>query len=950
MNYKQTLNLPNTTFSMRANSKSLEPALQKLWEDEKIYQQNLKLRKLTGKKFVLHDGPPYLSSSLIHIGTALNKILKDIIVKYKTLSGHYSPLIFGYDCHGLPIEHEVMKKIKAGNSRDCSLLEIRKRCKDFALSNLEGQQNNFKRLGILGDWDNPYLTLKTDYEASEIRVFKEFVKKKYIYKGFKPIYWCAHCETALAEAEVEYSDHHSYSIYVKFQLNPLNPPLQKGEMARGIQKGEIGELLENLDIEGSPVYFVIWTTTPWTLPANLAIALNPGFDYVFIKTKEHGILVLAEKLLENFIKDTHLEGYEILTKINAKKLEKLVCKHPFYDRDSIVILGDFVTSEDGTGCVHIAPGHGTEDYEVGQKYGLEILSPLDNKGVFTEEAGQYSGLYYESANKTIVDDLSKSNSLLNLNYIDHAYPHCWRCHKPVIYRATSQWFAAISPIRQSSLDAIAKVNWYPTGSIDRISNMVKSRSDWCLSRQRVWGVPIPAFYCTICNTPLLNEQTVEAVADLFEKEGSDSWWVKSPEEILPENTKCEKCDSTQFKKESDIIDVWFDSGISHTAVAAKNPELGLPVDLYLEGSDQHRGWFQSSLLTSMAAHDIAPYKTVITHGFTVDGNGRKMSKSLGNVIEPQQVIDQYGADVLRLWVASVDYQDDIRVSTEILKQLSEIYRKIRNTARFLISNLYDFNVQDCVSYNELPELEKYALYRLGQIVKQITDSFENYTFYKFYQIIQNYCVVDLSNFYLDIVKDTLYIYPTGSYERLATQTVLWEILYTLTRLIAPVLSHLAEDIWQNLPGGVKNNEIISVFLTDYPLVKGEGELEGEVFQNKWENITAARDLVNKALEIARNEKLIGAPLEAKILIKIKNEEWKKWAIQELPLQKIFIVSDVQIVDILDEPNTLEDKDIEIVVKNADGIKCERCWNYSDTVGKNETHPVLCERCVTIITM
>lgn len=927
INYKNTLNLPNTTFSMRANSKILEPQIQKFWNDEKIYEQNLKLRKITGKKFVLHDGPPYLSSSLIHIGTALNKILKDIIVKYKTLSGHYSPLIFGYDCHGLPIEHEVMKSIS--REQAClfpSTIEIRKRCKNFALSNLSGQQNNFKRLGILGDWDNPYLTLANEYEAAEIRVFKEFVKKDYIYKGFKPIYWCAHCETALAEAEVEYNDHHSHSIYVKFPL-----------------KSEI----PLWDIEGLPVYFVIWTTTPWTLPANLAIALNPNFDYVFLKTQNHGVLVIAEKLLDFFIKDAHIEEeYEILLKINAKELENLVCKHPFYDRDSLVILGDFVTSDAGTGCVHIAPGHGTDDYEAGQKYNLSILSPLDNKGVFTQEALQYAGLYYESANKNIVQDLSKLNLLLSLNYIDHSYPHCWRCHKPVIYRATSQWFAAISPIRQTALDAIAKVNWYPAGSIDRISNMVQSRSDWCLSRQRVWGVPIPAFYCENCNTQLLNENTVEAVANLFEKQGSDSWWALNPDEILPKETRCEKCEGTKFRKESDIIDVWFDSGISHTAVVAQNPELGLPVDLYLEGSDQHRGWFQSSLLTSIAAHGMAPYKTVVTHGFTVDGHGRKMSKSLGNMIEPQQVIDQYGADILRLWVASVDYQDDIRVSMEILKQLAEIYKKIRNTARFLLGNLYDFNEENAIPYSKLPELEKYALYRLQEIVKQVTESFDDYSFYKFYQLIQNYCVVDLSNFYLDIVKDTLYIYPTGSYERLATQTALWDILYTLTRLMAPVLSHLAEDIWQNLPQGVKKDKPVSVFLSDYSSVKEE--YQDLTLIKKWETITTARALVNKSLEIARNAKLIGAPLEAKVFIKIKNKEWEKWAIHELPLHKIFIVSQVEVIHELAD-KTYENEDMKILIHPADGEKCERCWNYSVTVSENETHPALCERCVNIIT-
>ena len=925
--YKDSLNLPKTEFSMRANSKVLEPQIQKFWNDSKIYEENLKLRKQGGKTFVLHDGPPYLSSQFIHIGTALNKILKDIIVKYKTLSGHYSPLVFGYDCHGLPIEHEVMKKVKA-KKENIGKLEIRKRCKEFALANLEGQQNNFKRLGILGDWDRPYLTLNKHYEATEMRVFKDFVKKDLIHKGFKPIYWCAHCETALAEAEVEYADHKAHSIFVKF-------PLQS----------DISEIVP--EVKGEQVNFVIWTTTPWTLPANLAIALNPAFDYLFLDTP-HGKIVIGEKLLEAFTKAVDLQEYKILAKINAKKLENLVCKHPFYERESRVILADFVTAEDGTGCVHIAPGHGTEDYEAGKKYGLQILSPVNSKGVFTEEAGQYAGLYYEEGNKVILEDLTKAGSVIKVSTIDHSYPHCWRCHKPVIYRATAQWFASIEPIRKSCMEEISKVKWFPAGGMDRIGNMVQSRSDWCLSRQRSWGLPIPAFYCESCNEPLLNEESIEAVAVLMDKDGSDIWWEKEVEDILPAGTKCARCQGTKFRKDTDILDVWFDSGISHTAVVKNMSGLELPVDMYLEGSDQHRGWFQSSLLTSVVSNGHAPYKEVVTHGFTVDGNGKKMSKSIGNTIDPQSVIDQYGADILRLWVASVDYQDDIRVSMEIMKQLSEIYKKIRNTSRFLLGNLYDFDEKHAIAYSDLPDLEKYALHKLQQFIAQLRESFEKYEFYKFYQIIQNYCVVDLSNFYLDIIKDTLYIYPTGSYERLATQTVLWEILHTLTRVIAPVLSHLSEDIWQHLPQGTKEGKQSSVFLSDYPVVKNE--YINSALNEKWENIILIRDSMNKALELARSNKIIGAPLQAKVSVKLKNEKWEKIfnSFDNAYLCKLFIVSHLEVVPSIAGDKTLENDDIEILVTPAQGEKCERCWNISLSVGKQQNHPTLCQRCNNII--
>lgn len=934
IDYKNTLNLPQTDFKMRANAAVKELETHKYWEENNIYEKNIKQRSKS-PKFILHDGPPYLSSDKIHIGTALNKILKDIVIKYKSQSGFYSPYVPGYDGHGLPIENAVVKNIKGGKDA-ISPEELRQKCRDFAYKNLKGQEADFKRLGVLGNWENPYVTISPDFEAVQVRVFGEMYKKGFVYKGLKPVYWCADCETALAEAEVEYADHKSNSVYVKFGFE--REEAQKAYEAAGLT-------LIN------PLYVVIWTTTPWTLPANLGIALNAKLEYSYVKVDDSNeILIIASELLESVANSIGwAEGtYKVLGTTLGAKLEYINALHPFYDRNSLIILGDHVTTEAGTGCVHTAPGHGLEDYEVGTKYRLGVLSPLTNKGIFTEDAGKFQGLPYYKANDIIIEELKEKNALLASGEITHSYPHCWRCKRPVIYRATEQWFINIESFRSQTLKAIDEVKWIPANNYQRIYNMVESRSDWCISRQRAWGVPIPVFYCNDCGIPIINDETIDSVAKKFEVESSDAWIKHSEAELLPKGFKCPECLCTEFRKEKDIMDVWFDSGITHAAVVdARNEELGgTPVEMYLEGSDQHRGWFQSSLLTSVATKGKAPYKSVLTHGFVLDSNGRKMSKSAGNVVAPQAIVNKYGADVLRLWTASVDYTNDVKIGENIIQQLVEIYKKVRNTSRFLLGNLFDFDpATDYVAYDELEEIDKFALHKLQKLIENVTLAFDKYEFYRYYQLLQNFAAVDLSSLYLDVVKDRLYTAGKKSVSRKACQTVMHETLQVLTRLLTPVTPHLAEDIWQFIPECQKGNTE-SVLLTDWPRVKPE--FLNEELNEKWNEVIKLREIVTKAIEPIRAEKKIGSSLETGVVIKITNEELEKqFRSVEKDFTGIFIVSSAVIGD--KEPqnllNKFEEGDYTIYVHNAEGIKCSRCWKFSQEIGQHPEHTTICPSCI-----
>ncbi len=939
IDYKNTLNLPQTDFKMKANAAVREVELQKYWNENNIYEKNVSQRK-NSEKFVLHDGPPYLSSNKIHIGTALNKILKDIVTKYKAQSGFYSPYVPGYDGHGLPIENAVVKSIKGGREA-LTPEELRKKCREFAMTNLKGQEENFKRLGVWGNWEHPYITISPEFEAEQVRIFGEINKKGYVYKGLKPVYWCAECETALAEAEVEYGDHKSHSVYVKFSL-------EQEEAKKAYQTAEL-----NID---NPLSMVIWTTTPWTLPANLAIALHPRLQYAFIqKEGENEVYIIAVDLLESFATNVSWEenSYKILGTTTGEKLEYINAKHPLYDRNSLIILGEHVTTEAGTGAVHTAPGHGLEDYEVGTKYRIGVLSPLTNKGIFTEDAGQYQGMRYNKANEVIIQDLRDKNALLGYGEILHSYPHCWRCKNPVIYRATEQWFISVDAFRDQALKAINDVDWIPQNNYQRIFNMVESRSDWCISRQRAWGVPIPVFYCTECNEAVINDETINSVANRFDKESSDAWIKYSAKELLPEGYKCPKCSGSEFKKESDIMDVWFDSGVTHaTVVDARKAELGqTPVEMYLEGSDQHRGWFQSSLLTSVATKGRAPYKSVLTHGFVLDGSGRKMSKSLGNVVEPQSIINKYGADVLRLWTASVDYTNDVRISENIIQQLVEVYRKVRNTCRFLLGNLYDFEpAVNYVEYSNLSDIDKYALHKLQKLIESVSSAFDKYEFYRYYQLMQNF-TSDFSSFYLDIVKDRLYTAGKDSLARRSSQTVLFETLHSLARLLVPVTPHLAEDVWLHVLPAQKGN-IESILLSDWPKVKSE--FINDEINTKWNEIAELREIVTKAIEPVRAEKKVGSSLETAVFIRVINKPDVENRLRTVQgeLASIFITSQAVLLEDNEEPqnilNQYEENSYQIYVTPSMGEKCDRCWKFSETVGTDKQHETLCLDCIKAI--
>lgn len=914
--YKNTLNLPQTTLAMRANATVRELEIQKFWEENNIYEKMIAERDKTNS-FVLHDGPPYLSSEKIHVGTAMNKILKDILIKYKSQKGFYAPYVPGYDGHGLPIENAVVKNIKGGRHA-ISEVELRAKCREFAHKNLKGQESEFKRLGVLGNWENPYLTINPEYEAEQVRVFGEMYKKGYIEKGLKPVYWCAACETALAEAEVEYADHTSTSIYVRFKFDD-----------ESVKK--ISSILNNAN-GNKDVYAIIWTTTPWTIPSNMAISMHPRFEYTFFEYK-NDVYVAAQELLASFLKDVEWDEADIkvLGTCVGQDLELLATKHPLVDRKSPIILGEHVTLDAGTGSVHTAPGHGLEDYEVGCKYNIDVFSPLDGSGIWTETVGipELVGVPYYKGNSMVIEMLQNCGALLQQQDIQHSYPHCWRCKKPVIYRATPQWFVKVDKFRDKALEAIHGVKWIPASGENRIGNMVESRTDWCISRQRAWGVPIPIFYCEDCGEVICDDRTIENVARIFEEESSDAWVKYSAEELLPEGYVCPKCGKKHFKKEKDIMDVWFDSGVSWRAVVEKrSEELGhTPVDMYLEGSDQHRGWFQSSLLTSIATQGKAPYKQVLTHGFVFGEDGRKMSKSLGNYIRPDDIIKNYGADILRLWAASVDYRNDIKIGNNIVGQLTEIFKKTRNTARFLIGNLFDFDPNsDYVEYDELKNIDKFALHKLNKLIAEVTEAFENYEFYKYFQSLQNFAAVDLSSFYLDIVKDRLYTAGKKSLSRRACQTVLFENLMALVKILAPVMPHQAEDIWQNVPE-VQRGGLVSILLSDWPVVNekwNNPELEAD-----FTKILKSREVVSRAIEPLRADKKVGSSLEVAVTVKADDDSVLK--ANEKDLADIYIVSQSNLAD--EKPsdvlNEYSEEGYTVWVTKAHGEKCTRCWKYRE---------------------
>ena len=931
--YKGTLNLPQTDFPMKGDGPKREPEIQKFWFENKIYEKVLEFRKNNNTgKFLLHDGPPYLSSGNIHIGTALNKILKDIVVKYKTLEGYYSPYVPGFDCHGLPIESAVLKEKDKKKDEALSPVEIRKQCTEFVLNNRKLQEEKFKRLGVLGNWQDAYMTIDPKFEANQLRLFGEMVEKGFIYRGLKPVYWCSSCQTALAEAEVEYVENYkSPSIYAAFKVEKLSAGAKLLEKYKDLK-------------------VVIWTTTPWTLPGNMAICLHKDFTYVVIKSNSFGHLLLAEGLLNEFNLKIS-EECKVLEKIQGKDLKHTICKHPLYERESPIILGEHVTLETGTGCVHTAPGHGLEDFGIGHKYKLKILSPVNAKGVLTEEAGsELSGLYvHKAGNQKVIDLLAQKGALIKQEDYYHSYPHCWRSKTPIIFRATEQWFCSVEKFREKALEEIDKVKWIPAVGRNRIYSMVESRTDWCISRQRVWGVPIPAFYCIKCGKSHLNKKLIENIADIVSKAGSNVWWEKEASSLLPVNYKCD-CGSIEFKKETDTMDVWFDSGSTHYAVIDQREELKDIKDvMYLEGSDQHRGWFQSSLLTSVAIKNKAPYKEVLTHGFVLDENGRKMSKSLGNVVDPEKVISEYGADILRLWVASTDYSSDMRIGQNMLKQLAEVYRNIRNTIRFILANLYDYDEsKGSVSYDALWAVDKFALYRLSYVKEEIHKIFSNYEFYKFYQILQNYCTTDLSGFYFDIVKDRLYAGDISS--RTPVQIVLSEHLKSLLPIILPVLPHLAEDVCRHYPNGINKKYESVLFVESYKL--NPTYLNNEIATD-FKSVLQIKENVFKALEIARAEKKIGKSLEAKVLIIIKDKSmFDVLAKYKNELPTICIVSQVEIFDkqilVKDFLSSLSSEICDVYVFYANGSKCPRCWKYSTDIGQDLKHELICVPCAKAV--
>ena len=917
--YSSTLNLPKTDFPMRGNLPTKEPETLKAVFENGLYEKILKKNE-GHKHFVLHDGPPYANGE-IHAGHALNKILKDTIVRYKAMQGFYAPFIPGYDTHGMPTEKKAIEKLGLDRSK-IPVTKFRDTCREFTTNYKDIQTEGFKRLGVLGDWAHPYITYDHATEARQIGVFGDMYKKGYIYKGLKPVYWCTDCETALAEAEIEYKDVTGESIYVKFPV----------EDSKGL-------------FDKKDTYMVIWTTTPWTLPGNMGITIGADYEYSIVELKENKEdaklerLIIATELVEKVMKLAEVEDYKTVQTFKGSDLEGVLCKHPFLDRMSRVVLGSEttvnVTLDEGTGAVHTAPAYGKEDYLQGLKDKLGMVVAVDDKGKQTAEAGEFAGQFYAKSNKTITAWLDENGYLLKAVKIEHSYPHCWRCKKPIIFRATPQWFASVDGFRDDVLKAIKTVTWHPDWGEDRMSEMIKGRNDWCISRQRTWGVPLPIFYCKDCGEPYVTEESIKKIQEVVRIEGTNAWWAKEAKDLVPEGAKCPKCGCTEFKKETDIMDVWFDSGSTHQSVLVERG-LDYPADLYLEGNDQYRGWFQSSLLTSVAVNGIAPYKEVLCCGFVVDGQGRKMSKSLGNGVSPIDVSNKFGADILRLWALSSDYSMDVNLSDDILKGISDVYRKIRNTARYILGNTYDYDPEKPVAYEDLQEIDKWALTRLNKLIKDCTKDYDTYSFGNCYHDVNQFCVVDMSSFYLDIIKDRLYTEKADSVARRAAQTTMYYILDALVKILTPMISFTAEEIWSAMNHTKKEN-VESPMLADYPV--SNDEWDNKEIAEKWEKIIKVKNIVAKDLELARAEKTIGNSLDAKVTIYAEGEEYKFLKENEELIKLVLIVSGLEI----QENNRKQEEKLGVKVEHATGEKCERCWMYNDHLEDG-----LCPRCKEVL--
>lgn len=926
-NYKDTLNLPNTDFPMRGNLPVKEPERLARWKEQDLYRKILEDRK-SSPVYTLHDGPPYANGN-IHMGTALNKILKDFVVKSKWMAGMYSHYVPGWDCHGLPIEHKVDSELNA-REKGLSALQIRRACREYARKYIDIQREEFKRLGVFGDWENPYLTMAYHYEARIAREFGSFIEKGLVYKRKKPVYWCSSCGTALAEAEVEYHDHASPSIYVRFPF--IDDPSERIPELAGI------------DTE-----VAIWTTTPWTIPANLAVALHPDLTYVAVPV-EGKALIMAEELASGVLETAGLEQADPIVRFQGKVLEGLKTRHPLYNRESVIVLADYVTLEAGTGCVHTAPGHGQDDYETGLRYGLDVYAPVDDDGRFTRDVEYFAGMHVFEANRDVIRKLEEVGALIAESGIEHTYPHCWRCKSPIIFRATEQWFISMEQgdLRKKALQEINSVTWIPAWGQQRIYSMIENRPDWCISRQRSWGSPITIFYCESCDETLMSREICDHVADLMEESGADIWHSEEAENLLPPGTKCPSCKGSSFRKDMNILDVWFDSGVSHAAVLQDRDDLSWPSNMYLEGSDQHRGWFHSSLLASVGTKGKAPYREVLTHGYVVDGNGRKMSKSLGNVISPQDITDRNGAEIVRLWVSAEDYRDDIRISQEILQRLSEAYRRIRNTCRYLLGNLDGFDpVKDSIPYEQMEELDRWAMLRLSQVTGRILDAYEKYQYHTVFHTLHNFCVVDLSNFYLDVLKDRMYASVQDGHLRRSAQTAFFHLAEGIVQLMSPILSFTAEEIWEHLPGPRPE----SVFLSRFPAP--EEKWEDPLLDKRYQELLKIRDLVNRALEEMKQNKEIGNSLEAVVKIYCREKETHDFLLTFGPaLADLFIVSEtaVEIADTL-PADTVQDERIPgsaVKVAKTTEAKCERCWRYTADVGSFEDHPTICGRCREVL--
>ena len=917
--YSSTLNLPKTDFPMRGNLPTKEPETLKAVFENGLYEKILKKNE-GHKHFVLHDGPPYANGE-IHAGHALNKILKDTIVRYKAMKGFYAPFIPGYDTHGMPTEKKAIEKLGLDRSK-IPVTKFRDTCREFTTNYKDIQTEGFKRLGVLGDWAHPYITYDHATEARQIGVFGDMYKKGYIYKGLKPVYWCTDCETALAEAEIEYKDVTGESIYVKFPV----------EDSKGL-------------FDKKDTYMVIWTTTPWTLPGNMGITIGADYEYSIVELKENKEnaklerLIIATELVEKVMKLAEIEDYKTVQTFKGSDLEGVLCKHPFLDRMSRVVLGSEttvnVTLDEGTGAVHTAPAYGKEDYLQGLKDKLGMVVAVDDKGKQTAEAGEFAGQFYAKSNKTITAWLDENGYLLKAVKIEHSYPHCWRCKKPIIFRATPQWFASVDGFRDDVLKAIKTVTWHPDWGEDRMSEMIKGRNDWCISRQRTWGVPLPIFYCKDCGEPYVTEESIKKIQEVVRTEGTNAWWAKEAKDLVPEGAKCPKCGCTEFKKETDIMDVWFDSGSTHQSVLVERG-LDYPADLYLEGNDQYRGWFQSSLLTSVAVNGIAPYKEVLCCGFVVDGQGRKMSKSLGNGVSPIDVSNKFGADILRLWALSSDYSMDVNLSDDILKGISDVYRKIRNTARYILGNTYDYDPEKPVAYEDLQEIDKWALTRLNKLIKDCTKDYDTYSFGNCYHDVNQFCVVDMSSFYLDIIKDRLYTEKADSVARRAAQTTMYYILDALVKILTPMISFTAEEIWSAMKHTEKEN-VESPMLADYPV--SNDEWDNKEIAEKWEKIIKVKNIVAKDLELARAEKTIGNSLDAKVTLYAEGEEYKFLKENEELIKLVLIVSGLEI----QENNRKQEEKLGVKVEHATGEKCERCWMYNDHIEDG-----LCPRCKEVL--